>query len=199
MAKQRLTAKQISSWDVDKINSISEKEAREAYRIMQQANNKRIKRIVQAGKWSPAMKLIWGLRDENTKTPQFKPQTAYKNELNIKSALGGLVFWANKETSTLLGTKKWEKKVSTSVSESIGQKVDYSELENIFDIVERFREVFPEYQSTATSVLVDFVLSEGIENVQRYILNGRLTESAKRAMEGANRIHQQHYIKLKSR
>lgn len=197
MSKQRFTAKEIFTWDMGKINSLTEKQAREAYRIAQQANNKRIKRIVADGKWSPAMKLNWGLRDDNTKTPQFKPQSVYKNELNIKGALGGIIAWANKETSTLAGTKKWEKKTEKSIGESIGQNISYAELENIFDVVERFREVFPEYQATATSVLIDFVYSEGVENINKYIREGHLTPYSKKTIEDISTQHQRHYVKMR--
>lgn len=196
MAKQKLTVKQIAAWTPEKIQAISEAEARQAYRIMQQANNKRIKRLLSEGKWSPAMKLNWGMRNENTHTPQFKPQSAYRTEYNVKGALGGLIFWANKETSTLSGTKKWEKKVEKSISEKIGQTISFDEIEDIFNITERFKESFPEYLASGTSVLVDFVANEGIERVEEYIVNGQLTTKARELLAEISKKHQKKWVKL---
>lgn len=183
----KYTVKTIQAMNPEQIDTLTLTEARAAYRVMQQAMNKRLKAMEAQGIYSAAVMSKFGSK-RNTKTPRFKPFSTFA-PAEIKNQLKEITRFSLLKTSTIKGAKATEKEVAQTFSERIGKPVTTQEVRNLFAIIPDIETIIPEAQFLDGSDLVEFMFEynvyDGFGNLENLdeLTNALIEEVDKREAE----------------
>lgn len=151
----KYTVKSIQAMSNEQIETLTLSETRAAYRVMQQAMNKRLKAMEAQNIYSSAVISKFGSK-RNTKSPRFKPFGAFAPR-EIKNQLKEITRFSLLKTATIKGAKTTEKEVAQKFSERIGKPVSALEVREMFAVIPDLETIIPEAQFLDGSDLVEMM------------------------------------------
>lgn len=152
----KYTVKSIQGMTIEQINALTLEETRAAYRVMQQAMNKRLKAMEVQGIYSSAVVSKFGSK-RNTKSPRFKPFGAFA-PAEIKNQLKEITRFSLLKTATIKGAKATEKEVSEDFTKRTGKPVTAQEVRELFSVIPDLETIIPEAQFLDGSDLVEMMI-----------------------------------------